>query len=1548
MAFWKKIKNSDAVPVLKEELVFDTEPTMNSTNPVTSDGVARAIAGGGGQITVDQNYDPESVHAQAGTAVAQAVAGKQDTINDLSTIRSGAALGATAVQPGSLATVATSGSYNDLSDKPTIPPGVVVDQEYNASSANAQSGVAMAGALAGKQDTISDLATIRSGASAGATAVQPGTLSAVATSGAYADLSGTPNLSLKEDISNKKQSIVASSQSDYPSSKAVADFVSDAVSSNSADYISDNGEPFDSAADLPTDPSVVGNNDYAIVLDGGIYYRYKATVSGNTVTWALEYQINTSPLSPAQLNAVNSGIDSTKVGNYDNHIADTTIHVTAADKTAWSGKQDAISDLSTIRSGAALGATAVQPGSLATVATSGSYNDLSDKPTIPPGVVVDQVYDSTSANAQSGVAVASAISGKQDTINDLSTIRSGAALGATAVQPGSLATVATSGAYSDLSGKPTIPSVDQVYDGTSANAQSGVAVASAIAGISVDEVPTVTSSDDGKVLKATYSGGAGSYAWATESGGGASYTAGDGIAIDNDEISVRIKDDGVNPLKVSSSAPSGEDAYLVTPEGSPDSEGWKALGDSSYRTVSYDDSLDQTSITFRYLWNGSDPNPLAMVDGYGDYTLHFAAKLHLLWISWKESSTDIVATSNTVSDAFTVGRYVWDKGAGQAVYSLGTLVDTTEDGSYVFEVSFTVSGDHTADFNGIAFSASGVDFGGINETVSSSFLSESHVLALQGDSVYLVGETIPGGALYVEVDQNFNGGSTNPQSGNAVTEALNTVRQVPYGNISDNGKALVWVDTEGEALWADQSSASIDRDGSALEVRLRKASGVNNSGLAVATTETPTVITGTVVSGGPNSSYYATFTKAVALDPDTDTVNITGFEDSIPSGTTTPVYAIVVDGSTWQSGTLVGGPICDRMNGGGLDLSNPSPCPACVITDPSAQYATSTFFANVNTFMVFAVSNQDMSEDHGSFYGNFIQEWRDNGLYSALEQYAVALTQPSGDVEFEIPSRPAETRGLYVTNQLPSSAIGDAGKVLTVSNGGTPGWATVSASVSTDGVMAGTGTALDPVVLNYGTGLSMANSQTTNLVNITGVSTYGAQTTSFELTAQDCAAVNAAIASGLGEVSMVPSASYSLIMDSAASADNHVRFVLIDSNASTQYHGPVVATIPQGQTSVTVDSSNFSRLPLDQFHVGSVSGPALDGDTYALPAGNDYVVALVGDEYVDVYDNRSLTINFDEAGVPQLVVSNPVPSITGNAGKVLAVNSGATGTEWVAPNSYTFSTGLTTSGNTVSVTNPVPSVSGHAGQILAVNSGATGTEWVNAPSASVSATGVISGNGTSPSPLQLNYNSTLTSVNGVIPEVHTQSLSWDNDNHLSGIAVTYADYNKLKNLGYSNVKLQLVFPSTYVCALTRQGSNDDCYLHIADTTGNFKGVSGSLGNTETGYTVVPDLSNITLSSLGFTTENTLYEGTYYIWFSTNYQAVSYQDEVGTMYNVFADYNPSLGDGTATTTVVNIGATGAQLGVSVASLTTAGITDIQQVAALPASPVATVLYLIPEA
>ena len=78
----------------------------------------------------------------------------------------------------------------------------------------------------------------------------------------------------------------------------------------------------------------------------------------------------------------------------------------------------------------------VDSSSLATVATSGSYADLSNKPTIPTNVS-DLTNDS---GYQTASDVSTAIAGKVDTAD--------------------LATVATSGSYNDLSNKPTIPTVN--------------------------------------------------------------------------------------------------------------------------------------------------------------------------------------------------------------------------------------------------------------------------------------------------------------------------------------------------------------------------------------------------------------------------------------------------------------------------------------------------------------------------------------------------------------------------------------------------------------------------------------------------------------------------------------------------------------------------------------------------------------------------------------------------------------------------------------------------------------------------------------------------------------------------------------------------------------------------------------------------------------------------------------------------------------------------------------------------------------------------------
>ncbi len=155
-------------------------------------------------------------------------------------------------------------------------------------------------------------------------------------------------LNQKELVSNKKQSVDPTSETEYVSSKALADFVNNSISFNSANYISDHGEPFTSVNDLPTDSSV-SNNDYAFVTGtdeaGNTYYdRYKATVEGSTVTWGKEFRLNNSSFTAAQWNAITSGITAALVTSYNNHLANSDIHVTSNDKSAWNAKYDKPAD----------------------------------------------------------------------------------------------------------------------------------------------------------------------------------------------------------------------------------------------------------------------------------------------------------------------------------------------------------------------------------------------------------------------------------------------------------------------------------------------------------------------------------------------------------------------------------------------------------------------------------------------------------------------------------------------------------------------------------------------------------------------------------------------------------------------------------------------------------------------------------------------------------------------------------------------------------------------------------------------------------------------------------------------------------------------------------------------------------------------------------------------------------------------------------------------------------------------------------------------------
>ena len=207
------------------------------------------------------------------------------------------------------------------------------------------------------------------------------------------------------------------------------------------------------ATDYPADyagskmPTV---NDYLVVQDASDYtldtlegtwrFKYSGDWDNDGKSgWLPEYQVNETPLTQAQLDALNSGI-------------------TAADVTLIS--------------------TAVQPGDLATVATSGDYSDLINTPTIPTAL------SDLTVSAGSNITISGdTISATDTTYSDFTGCDSITA-GAAGLVPAPSAGdedkfLKANGTWDTVSGGVT---VDQTYDGTSANAQSGVAISGALAG----------------------------------------------------------------------------------------------------------------------------------------------------------------------------------------------------------------------------------------------------------------------------------------------------------------------------------------------------------------------------------------------------------------------------------------------------------------------------------------------------------------------------------------------------------------------------------------------------------------------------------------------------------------------------------------------------------------------------------------------------------------------------------------------------------------------------------------------------------------------------------------------------------------------------------------------------------------------------------------------------------------------------------------------------------------------------------------------------------
>ena len=209
--------------------------------------------------------------------------------------------------------------------------------------------------LAGKQDVISDLSAIRSGAEAGSTAVQPSALETEEAARIAADNAINAKIPAAASPSNQladKQFVNSSIATNTATYRGAYNLVSDLSLTTSATQQQ-------VAAALALAIATADNNDYAFVqvpvadVSPTVIARVDRYKFDGT-DWAFEYSLNNSGFTAAQWNALNSGITSGLVTKLTNLPTESEL------TTLLNGKQAVIADLGDIRSGAAAGATAYQ------------------------------------------------------------------------------------------------------------------------------------------------------------------------------------------------------------------------------------------------------------------------------------------------------------------------------------------------------------------------------------------------------------------------------------------------------------------------------------------------------------------------------------------------------------------------------------------------------------------------------------------------------------------------------------------------------------------------------------------------------------------------------------------------------------------------------------------------------------------------------------------------------------------------------------------------------------------------------------------------------------------------------------------------------------------------------------------------------------------------------------------------------------------------------------------------------------------------------------
>ena len=196
------------------------------------------------------------------------------------------------------------------------------------------------------------------------------------------------------------------------------------------------------------------------------------TKSGDTATITITDKLGTTTANISDgtngTNGQNGADGFSPVANVSQSGGVTTISITDKVGTTTSSITIPTKTSDLTNDGANNTSTYVEASSLATVATSGSYPDLHNRPTIGNGKITIQrnstEIDNFTVNQTGNKTINISVPTKtSDLTND------GSSGSSTYIEASSLATVATTGAYSDLSGTPTIPTKtsDLTNDGSS-------------------------------------------------------------------------------------------------------------------------------------------------------------------------------------------------------------------------------------------------------------------------------------------------------------------------------------------------------------------------------------------------------------------------------------------------------------------------------------------------------------------------------------------------------------------------------------------------------------------------------------------------------------------------------------------------------------------------------------------------------------------------------------------------------------------------------------------------------------------------------------------------------------------------------------------------------------------------------------------------------------------------------------------------------------------------------------------------------------------------